>query len=262
MTDTATVDPGLKRDQLIVLSALGAAVALSWVYLVHLAGQMADMQGAAEMAVGQIRPWSATDFVLIFLMWTVMMWGMMGPSAMPAIMDFAATCHENREQGTPLVSTGVFVLGYVIVWTGFSVGATFLQWGLHSAALLSPMMVSKSPLLGGILLLAAGVYQFAPFTNVFLENCRNPLPIIMKGWSKESTPLSMGIQNGANCLGCCFAVMALLFVGGVMNLLWVAAITIFVLIEKAVPYGDLTARITGVALILAGLFVTGRSFLS
>ena len=252
----------LKRDQVIVLSSLGAAVVLSWVYLIHLAGRMAAMPAAVEVAVAQLRPWSAIDFGLIFLMWTVMMVGMMGPSAMPAILDFATSSHKQQEHGHTLAPTGVFALGYIIVWTGFSLVATILQWGLHSAALLSPMMVSKSPLLGGGLLIAAGVYQWTPIMNFFLERCRNPLEPIMKGWAKGTSPLVMGMENGSNCLGCCLVVMALLFVGGVMNLLWVAAITIFVLIEKAVPYGDLTGRISAVALVLVGLFVIVRSLIT
>ena len=124
------------------------------------------------------------------------------------------------------------------------------------------MMVNKSPLIDGVLLFAAGIYQLTPITIVFLERCRNPLQLIMKGWGKGTGPLVMGIENGANCLGCCMVVMALLFVDGVMNLLWLAAITIFILIEKAVPYGDLTSRITGVALTFAGLFVIFRSLIT
>ncbi len=112
------------------------------------------------------------------------------------------------------------------------------------------------------MLLAAGIYQWTPITSVFLERCRKPLELIMKGWGKGTRPLVMGIENGANCLGCCLVLMALLFVGGIMNLLWVAAITIFILIEKAVPYGDLTVRITGVALMLAGLFVIFQSLIT
>ncbi len=262
MSDTSTMESILKRDQVIVLSGLSGAVALSWFYLVHLAGRMADMPAAVEVAVTQLKPWSPIDFVLIFLMWTVMMWGMMGPSAMPAVLDFTASYHKNQEHGHPLASTGVFVLGYIIVWTGFSLVATFFQWGLHSAALLSPMMVSTSPLLGGVLLLAAGIYQWTPITNAFLNRCRNPLELIMKGWGKGTSPLVMGMENGTNCLGCCLVLMGLLFVGGIMNLVWVAAVTIFILIEKAVPYGNLTAQITGVALVLAGLFVIVQSLIA
>ncbi len=262
VNNTSRLELIIKRDQTIVLSSLGAAVVLSWVYLVHLAGRMADMPEAVEVAVAQLRPWSAIDFGLIFLMWTVMMLGMMGPSAMPAVLDFAASSHKQQEHGHALVSTGVFALGYIVVWTGFSLLATGLQWGLHSAALLSPMMVSTSPLLGGGLLIVAGVYQWTPILNIFLERCRNPLELIMKGWSRGSSAFVMGMENGTNCLGCCMVVMALLFVGGVMNLLWVAAITIFVLIEKAVPYGDMTGRISAVALMLAGLFVIVQSLIT
>ena len=166
---------------------------------------------------------------------------------------------QRREREDPVVPTAVFLLGYLLVWTGFSALATLAQWGLHSAALLSPMMVSTSSVMGGVLLLAAGIFQWTPLKNACLIHCRSPLAFLMSEWRDgKRGALLMGVKHGSYCVGCCWILMALLFVAGVMNLLWVASITAFVLIEKVVPRGELVGHVAGGVLSLAGILLVGR----
>ncbi|MCZ6843816.1 MAG: DUF2182 domain-containing protein [SAR324 cluster bacterium] len=246
----------LKRDRLVVLAGLAGVTVLAWVYLFVLAADMSGMNMGGAMTSMQVKPWSGLDFLLMFLMWAVMMIGMMVPSAAPMILLFALFARKKREENKPYVPVGAFASGYLIVWTAFSAVAVVLQWGLEQATLLSPMMVSASPYLGGSLLIAAGIYQFTPLKNVCLKHCRSPFGFIALHWRPGAWGgLRMGIHHGAFCVGCCWVMMTLLFVGGVMNLLWVAAIAAFVLVEKVLPRGPLTGRITGVALVGWGLWL-------
>jgi predicted metal-binding membrane protein len=213
-----------------------------------------SMEMGEAMAMPQIRPWSATDFLLMFLMWAIMMVGMMVPSAAPMILLYARVCRTQRDKGRPFAPTGAFVAGYVAVWSAFSLIATVLQWALEQAALLSPMMISTSPILGGGLLIAAGLYQLSPLKHVCLRHCRGPLDFITRHWRTGTAgALVMGIEHGAYCVGCCWFLMGLLFFGGVMNLLWVAAIAALVLIEKVARFGETIARVSGAGLAAAGL---------
>jgi predicted metal-binding membrane protein len=263
MNQTSIPESNPNRDRLIVLSGIAGAVAIAWVYLVIEAVEMPAMKmvGSHVVATTRMKPWTVVHFWLTFVMWSVMMVGMMLPSATPAILGFAGTSRDRQGQDQAFAPTAAFALGYVTVWTAFSFIATFLQWGLRSAALLSPMMVGTSPLLGGILLVVAGIYQWTPTHRHALERLRAPLESIVTRW-REGTggAFVMGLENGASCVASCWVVMGLLFVGGVMNLLWVAAITIFVLIEKAAPHGDLVGRICGVVLLLKGAFVIFHFF--
>jgi predicted metal-binding membrane protein len=246
----------LRRDRIIVLAGLISVAALAWAYTVYLAHDMGNMHMGMGMAMPKMQSWSLMDFVSMFLMWAVMMVAMMVPTAAPMILIFANVNRKRQEQEQPYVPTAVFLSGYLLVWTGFSVLATLAQWGLHEAALLSPMMVSTSPILGGILLLAAGIFQWTPLKYACLKHCRSPLSFLMTDWREGYRgALIMGLKHGSYCTGCCWFLMALLFVAGVMNLLWVATITAFVLVEKAVPRGDLVGRIAGVALCIAGLIM-------
>ncbi|MFB3150872.1 MAG: DUF2182 domain-containing protein [Alphaproteobacteria bacterium] len=248
----------LRRDRLVVLAGLGGVTVLAWLYLILLAAGMVDGPGAMGEAMANARPipWTAGDFALMVMMWSVMMVGMMLPGATPMILLFAMINREKREAGYPFVPTGAFALGYAGAWTAFSLFATILQWALHSAALLSPMLVSTSAVLAGALFIAAGTYQLTPLKHACLKNCRSPVHFIMTRWrSGAGGALRMGLEHGAYCVGCCWFLMGLLFVLGVMNLLWVAALTILVLVEKAAPHGEWTARISGVAMLAAGLYL-------
>ena len=254
MTEISPLESLLKRDRAVVLAGLVGVTAIAWVYLFVLAVNMGDMGGA--MAALQVRPWGGLDFLLMFLMWAVMMVAMMVPGAAPMILLFAAVNRKQRERRRPFAPVGAFVAGYIAVWSAFSAVATLSQWGLEQAALLSPMLVGTSPLLGGGLLIVAGIYQWTPLKHACLKHCRSPLHFLTHGMRKGTGgAFVMGLEHGAFCVGCCWVLMGLLFVGGVMNLLWVAAIAAFVLLEKVVPHGVLAGRLSGALLVLAGLFV-------
>jgi len=195
-------------------------------------------------------------FAFMFVMWAVMMVAMMLPSAAPMILTFAAVQRRRQAQGGAFVPTGVFIAGYLLVWAAFSLLATSAQYGLERAALVSPMMGKVAPWLGAALLIGAGLFQFAPLKDVCLDKCRSPLSFIMTDWRDGTRgALVMGLRHGAYCAGCCWALMALLFVGGVMNLLWVAALALFVLIEKVVPAGGRLGKAGGFALIAWGAWI-------
>jgi predicted metal-binding membrane protein len=244
-----------------VLAGLGGITIAAWVYVVLTARRMASgpegMSGhsMAPMmdAMTGVQPWTATEFGLRLAMWAVMMVAMMVPTAAPMTLLYAAVARKAAAQHNPLGSTFVFVSGYVAMWTIFSVVATVAQYVLDQAALLSPMMSSSSARLGAALLIAAGVYQLSPLKNACLKNCRAPAHFLARYWRTGSLgAFSMGLRLGAYCVGCCWILMGLLFVGGVMNLLWIAAIAIFVLLEKTIPFGVLSGRLAGAAMILVG----------
>jgi predicted metal-binding membrane protein len=230
-------------------------VALAWLYLFYTARPMAGMDMPAMQMPGFYK-WGLATVTLLFLMWAVMMIAMMVPSAVPMIQAFLAVNERRRNSPRQLVPVGVFLLGYVVVWTGFSAAATLAQWGLHKAALLSPMMVATSPAISGGLLLAAGIFQWTPLKRACLNGCRSPLSFLMSEW-REGTAgaFLMGLRHGAYCVGCCWALMALLFVVGVMNLLWVVIIALFVMGEKVLPRGELLGHVGGAALVTAGIAV-------
>jgi predicted metal-binding membrane protein len=216
---------------------------------------MAGMDMPA-MQMSGFYEWGLPTVILLFLMWTVMMIAMMVPSAVPMIQAFLAVNEQRQNSSRPLVPVGIFLLGYLVVWTSFSALATLAQWGLHKAALLSPMMVATSPVVSGGLLLAAGVFQWTRLKRACLSRCRSPLSFLMSGWRDGTAgAFSMGLRHGAYCVGCCWALMALLFVVGVMNLLWIAVIALFVMAEKILPRGELLGHIGGVALVTAGIAV-------
>jgi predicted metal-binding membrane protein len=200
-----------------------------------------------------MQSWTASEFALRLAMWAVMMIAMMVPTAAPMTLLYAAVTRKAAARHNPLPSTFIFVAGYIAMWAIFSVVATLAQHALDRAALLSPLMVSRSPGLGATLLIAAGVYQLTPLKNACLRNCRAPAHFLSRRWRDGSLgAFRMGLRLGTYCVGCCWILMALLFVGGVMNLLWLAAISIFVLLERTSPFGDVTGRFAGVAMILVG----------
>lgn len=245
----------LKRDRAIVVAGLATIIVLAWAYVVYLSSNMTGMalnRGSgmdihpAQMSMPNTHVWGSGAILFTFLMWAVMMMAMMTPSATPMILTFAKVNRQRHAGQTPIPATIVFLLGYLMVWISFSAGATLVQWGLHSAALLSPEMISVTPLLGGILLILAGVYQFTPLKYICLSRCRTPLGFLMTEWRERTKgALIMGMRHGIYCVGCCWLLMALLFVAGAMNLLWAALIAGCVLVEKVVPAGQWVSRTIG-----------------
>jgi predicted metal-binding membrane protein len=253
MPGTGAIEALMRRDRFMGAAGLAGIAGLAWVYLFYLAAGMDSMR---MMAMPALRPWSAADFVFMFLMWAVMMVAMMTPSAAPMILLHAAIARKSRAGNPPAAATGAFAAGYLAVWTGFSTLATALQWGLEQAAVLSPTMVGASPWLGGALLIAAGAYQMTPLKQVCLRHCRSPVQFLAGHWRPGAAgAFRMGLHHGAYCVGCCWALMTLLFVGGVMNLLWIAALAVFVLVEKIAPRGALVGRVTGGVMVAGGLWM-------
>jgi predicted metal-binding membrane protein len=205
--------------------------------------------------------WSAGSLLPLFLMWAGMMVAMMLPSATPMILTFAAVSRNRRRQERPYVPVSIFVAGYVATWSGFSALAALAQWILHREALLSPAMASSSALLGGVLLLAAGVFQFTPLKHACLTQCRAPFDFIMTRWREGAGgAFRMGLEHGLFCAGCCWALMGLLFVAGVMNILWIAVLSLIVGLEKLLPRGLWLSSATGVILTAWGAWLIAGSF--
>jgi predicted metal-binding membrane protein len=214
------------------------------------------MEGmTAGMAAPRLAAWSPLDWILMLLMWAVMMVGMMLPSATPTILLFAAVRRKQSARGHDIAPVPAFVIGYLTAWTGFSVAAVVLQWGLERLALLTPMMAAAGNSFGGAVLITAGLYQLSPLKHRCLEHCRSPIEFLSKRWRPGVTgAVGMGLEHGTYCVGCCWVLMALLFVGGVMNLLWVAAIAGFVLVEKIAPRGNIVRRVAALLLIAWGIY--------
>jgi predicted metal-binding membrane protein len=255
VADQTALEKILKRDRMIVVAGLGGVIVLAWFYIVLHDG------GMTAAAMSGLTPWTGSHFVLMFLMWAVMMVGMMLPSAAPMILLYMLVARKSAEKNTPIVATGVFVAGYAAAWAGFSLGATLLQWGFEKFALLSPMMASANPEFGGGLLIAAGVYQWTPLKDRCLGNCRAPLSFLTTSWRDgRAGAFRMGLEQGFYCVGCCWVLMGLLFIGGVMNLLWIAAISLFVLAEKVLPVRDArtASRLSGVVMVLIALLLLYR----
>jgi predicted metal-binding membrane protein len=275
MTDAA-INAVLRRDRTIVLSVIVAATALAWAYVLWLAANMDmgmgssmgtsmgnTMSGMGAMLKPAFRPWSVIDFAYMFVMWAVMMVGMMMPSVTPMVLLYANVGRKAAENGRPLAATGWFVAGYLLAWTAFSLAATVAQWQLSRLALLTPMMSSASDLFGGLLLVAVGLYQWSPLKDACLTQCQSPLGFLISRGGFSASPwgsLRLGAEHGSLCVGCCWVLMALLFVGGVMNLLWIAGLMIFVLLEKIIPTGRRVPRLAGAAMAAAGLFLLYQAF--
>jgi predicted metal-binding membrane protein len=203
--------------------------------------------------------WDGAYAALMFGMWSVMMLGMMLPSAAAGILLYARVARSDARSGSPVTRTYLFAAGYLLAWAAFSAVATLLQWLLASATLLTPMMESDSHRFSAAVLIAAGIYQWTPLKDVCLRQCRGPADFLARYWRRGMTgALRMGFQHGLYCVGCCWVLMLLLFVGGVMNLVWIAAITVFVLVEKLAPPGVLAGRVVGLLMMAAGLLLLVR----
>ncbi len=247
-----------QQDKIIVITGLLTVASLGWIYMFYMAWAMENMHLVDIWMPprGGERTWTAWDFILLFLMWLTMMLAMMTPTAAPMVMMFTTVNKQKKVRQQPYVSTFIFLAGYLVAWAIFSIVASAIQWPLHESGLLNPMMNSRSYLMSGGILILAGLYQWTPMKNVCLEHCRTPLGFLMTAWKDGNFgAFKMGLHHGLFCVGCCWALMAILFAVGVMNMLWVTLITIFVLVEKIAPISpSLVRMLTGFALIAWGSY--------
>ncbi len=237
------------------MSTLVAIPLLCWAWLVPMARDMyGTMTGPSAWMMTTV--WDARHLALLCAMWTVMMIGMMVPSAAPTLLLYAGVMRRSPDGARAALRVYPMAAGYVLVWFGFSIAATLLQRALSTTLMLSPMMTLASPLAAGLLLLAAALYQLTPLKRSCLESCQSPITFITTHMKPgASGAFHLGVVHGVHCLGCCWVLMLLLFVGGVMNLLVIAALTAFVLFEKLAPLGKYSARLGALALIGAAAWV-------
>jgi predicted metal-binding membrane protein len=252
-----------RRERLIVRGSLVVTVIIAWLYLLYMNRGVPSMKMTGMDMPGMVMPelhqWSAASVLFLIVMWAVMMMAMMLPSAAPMVLTFLSLNQRRRVAARPLVPASIFLLGYIVVWTGYSIVAALAQWRLHEAALLSSTMKATSPLVSGGLLIAAGVFQWTPFKRACLKSCRSPLSFLMSDWREGAAgAFIMGLRHGTYCVGCCWILMTLLFVAGVMNLLWVALISLFVMAEKVLARGPLLGHAAGIALVTAGVVLMAR----
>ncbi len=242
----------LRRERWLVLCALLLITALALGYTWWLATGF-DMSG---MMSPTFVPWSLEYFLFMLAMWIVMMIGMMTPSVAPTVLLYSEFARRSASQGQAFPGAGWFVTGYLLAWSAFAVLATLLQWLLEWRALITPMMAGTSRVIGGGMLIAAGIYQWLPWKQACLASCRSPLSFIQRRGGFQTRiggAVRLGVAHGLYCIGCCWMLMILLFAFGVMNLQWIAGLMIFVLLEKIVPHPALFSRAAGAAGVIAGL---------
>lgn len=283
---TSALERLLRRDRVIAIAGVAVLSVLAWLYILGGAGlgmpamsafelfphQRAaadmssmpdmpgmdmtgmDMSGMDMSASAPAAPWSLSLWTLMIAMWWVMMIAMMSPAAAPAVLLYARV-HRHAAQGSALAPTGPFALGYLSVWMAFSVIATALTWLLAQTDMFAAAtMGSQSRWLSGGVLIAAGLYQFSPLKDLCLSHCRSPAEFLTRHWRPGAAgAFRLGVLHGAYCVGCCWLLMALLFVGGVMNLIWIALLAILVLLEKNAPYGRWIARAGGLVFLTWGV---------
>jgi predicted metal-binding membrane protein len=256
----------LRRDRWIVVGGLLLICVLSWAWL--LAGSGTGMSMAAMMTwqsplpttAGSGESWSAAYWLLMLLMWWIMMIAMMVPSAAPMILLYARVYRHGQKSGaelSPVVPTAAFAAGYLLAWLLFSAFATGLHFALEQSGLVHRMtMWSTTAALSGAFLVAAGLYQFSPWKNRCLHECRSPASFLSTHWRKSRAgAVRLGVDHGLYCVGCCWSLMLLLFVGGVMNLVWIAGLAALVLLEKLHRFGHWAGRGAGAAMLAAGIYL-------
>ena len=260
---SAMLEAALTRHRAVAIAALVVLTLLAWGWLI--AGAGVDMQPlvslmpisrgdshASGMAMDMPMPWSVGNCALTFSMWWTMMVAMMLPSAAPMILLYARVATNAQAEVRP--ATGFFLAGYLVSWGGFSLAATLLQHLLERTQLLAPMvMASQSRWLSAAILVAAGIYQLSPLKDLCLRHCRSPAQFLSSHYRPGATgALRMGLVHGTFCIGCCWPLMTLLFLGGVMNLIWIALLTLMVAAEKLLPFGRYVSIATGAACIVWG----------
>lgn len=246
---------------------LAIIVGLSWLYLVHMNAGMSGMTGmtspmpgmTAPMAMPMTAPTSRAapiELLFTFVMWSVMMVAMMVPTVVPAISLFTTLTGRRHPSQDPTATTAVYVSGYIAVWVGYAAFAALAQWALTRAMLLSPMAGSNSVTVSALILLGAGIYQFTPLKDACLTQCRSPLAFFMAEWRDGGRgAFVLGLKQGAYCVTCCWSLMTIMFVVGVMNLAAMALLTMFMLAEKVATPAWHINRVSGAALIAWGAWI-------
>ncbi len=248
---TPTLESFLERDRRLVMAGLMLLVAWAWFYIFREAKGLhcLTMCMNAKSGLGVL-------FMAMFEMWVIMMVAMMVPSAAPLLLMFARVQRQRRLNAQPFVPTGIFLLGYILIWTGFSALATILQIWFQIHGWLSRDMILTHPGFTGGILVGAGIFQWTSLKQACLKYCRTPLQFILTHWREGfAGAWQMGLIHGAYCLGCCWLLMIILFVVGVMNLSWVLGLTAFVILEKYLKFGRALSRFTGLGLVLWGLIL-------
>jgi predicted metal-binding membrane protein len=219
----------LRRDRALIIACLAVLTVLSWI-------QMVRMPGGASTG-GAMMPCCGASYWMVFTMWVVMMAGMMIPSVAPMVLTHAAIARKRTTSRPPLLDTSLFLGGYLVAWSAFSAGAALAQWALYKTALLDARSLTIGPIGGGLVLVVAGAFQLSPAKGACLRQCRAPLGYFMTEWREgRAGALTMGLRHGAFCIGCCWLLMAVLFSVGIMNVVWGAVITAFVIAEKILPW--------------------------
>ena len=267
--DDTVLEAVLRHDRQVVAATLIAVIVMAWLWILLGAG---TGMSAMDMIVGRpdgmasmMAParWTVGYAGIMFTMWWVMMAAMMLPSAAPILLLFARINRKEKSAGRPFIPTGIFAAGYLVAWGAFSALATGLQWALERLGLLSPMMSTTSYWLGGMILLAAGVWQLTPIKAICLRHCRSPLGFLVQSWRPgRAGAFRMGLEHGSFCLGCCWFLMGLLFFGGIMNLFWIVGLAAFVLLEKTMPIGSWVGRIVGVGIAAWGVLLLATTTLT
>lgn len=269
-TDDTVLEAVLRRDRQVVVAVLIGIIVMAWLWILLGAGTGmsatdvifgSSADGMAAMMVPAA--WTLGYAGVMFTMWWVMMAAMMLPSAAPMLLLFARINRKEKSAGRPFIPTGIFAGGYLVAWGVFSALAVGLQWALERLGLLSPMMATTSYWLGGVILLAAGVWQLTPIKGICLRHCRSPMGFLVQSWQPgRGGAFRMGLEHGSFCLGCCWFLMGLLFFGGIMNLFWIIGLAAFVLLEKTAPMGSWIGRIVGVGVAAWGVLLLATTALT
>jgi predicted metal-binding membrane protein len=242
----------LRYRRAVVTGALIAVIAAAWGYFLLGAGIEMKIGGGQIMTMPPV--WNLPYAALILAMWIVMMMAMMLPSALATVVLVSVLAEDRLDNSTLAPASGMlFALGYLLIWCGFSCVATLLQWVLDKVGLLSETMALANATLASTVLIATGIYQWTPLKNACLSHCRSPTEFLVHHWRRGTVGVvRLGVRHGLFCLGCCWMLMILSFVGGLMNAGWVGAIALFVLLEKTMPGGDWMGRFCGALLIAWG----------
>jgi predicted metal-binding membrane protein len=245
-----------RKERSVVFGLLAAATVAAWLYLafgVHVGTGSGTQMSAMQKSITTMEPWTAGEAVTLLSMWMVMMVAMMLPAAIPVTLVYVAVAKKASRQAAPVAPASALLAGYIGTWVLFGVAATAAQWALQRIGILSSTMAGNDAVFGGVVVSAAGIYQLSALKGKCLAQCRDPARLIADRWRPGSLgAIRMGTELGVYCLGCCWALMALLFVGGVMNLLWVAIIATFILLEKIAPMARTWGRVVGTAMVIGG----------